>query len=104
MRGNRIARKELMLAKRTRSRLYYGWIITAVTFLALLATAGMRSTPGVLMVPLEHEFGWSTATISLAVSINLVLYGLSAPFSAAFIERFGVKTVMLAGLLLVAIA
>ena len=93
-----------MLANLTRSRLYYGWIITAVTFLALLATAGMRSTPGVLIVPLEHEFGWNTATISLAVSINLVLYGLSAPFSAAFIERFGVKTVMLAGLLLVAIA
>jgi sugar phosphate permease len=93
-----------MLAKLTRSRLYYGWIITAVTFLALLATAGMRSTPGVLIVPFEHEFGWSTATISLAVSINLVLYGLSSPFSAACIERFGVKTVMLAGLLLVAIA
>ncbi|HEX3643484.1 MAG TPA: MFS transporter [Ktedonobacteraceae bacterium] len=87
-----------------RSRLHYGWIVASITFLTLLAAAGMRSTPGVLIVPLEHEFGWSSATISLAVSINLVLFGLSGPFAAALIQRFGVKWVMLGGLLLVAIA
>jgi sugar phosphate permease len=64
----------------------------------------MRSTPGVLMVPLEHEFGWNRATVSLAVSINLVLYGLSGPFAAALMERFGIRRIMLAALLLVAVA
>jgi sugar phosphate permease len=93
-----------MIAKMPRSRFHYGWIIAGVTFLTLLAAAGMRSTPGVLIVPLEHEFGWSTATISLAVSINLFIYGLSGPFAAALMERFGVRRIMVVALLVVAIA
>ncbi|GAC1367110.1 MAG: MFS transporter [Ktedonobacteraceae bacterium] len=93
-----------MIAKGTRVRLHYGWVIAGVTFLTLLTAAGMRSTPGVLIVPLEHEFGWSVATISLAISINLVLYGLSGPFAAALMMRFGVRPVMVAALLLVALA
>jgi sugar phosphate permease len=93
-----------MLAKLTRSRVHYAWIIAVVTFLTLLVSAGMRSTPGVLIVPLEHEFGWNTATISLAISINLVLYGLVSPFAAALMLRIGIRRVILGALALVALA
>ena len=62
-----------MTALESPRRLHYAWVIAGVTFLTLLATAGIRSTPGVLMIPLEHEFGWDRATVSLAVSINLLL-------------------------------
>jgi hypothetical protein len=61
---------------------HYAWIVVAVTFVTLLATAGIRSTPGVLIVPLELEFGWSRATISAAVSLNLLLFGLISFFTA----------------------
>ncbi|GER91065.1 MFS transporter [Dictyobacter vulcani] len=88
----------------TRVRFHYSWIIASVVFLSLLAAAGMRSTPGVLLVPLEHEFHWSPATVSLAVSINLVFYGLSGPFVAAIMERFGIRRVMVIALLLIAMA
>ena len=64
-----------------RRSFHYSWIVAGLTFLALLIAAGIRSAPGVLIVPLEHEFGWSMATISLAISINLVLYGLIGPFA-----------------------
>jgi sugar phosphate permease len=87
----------------TRGRLHYAWIIAAVTFLTLLVTAGIRSTPGILIVPLEHEFGWSRATISVAVSVNLLLYGLMGPFAAAFFDRFGVRRTMAIALLLLAL-
>src|SRR6202163_4181014 len=80
-------------------RLHYGWIVAGVTWFTLLAAAGFRSTPGVLIVPLQHEFGWSRATISLAVSINLVLFGFSGPFAAAAMERFGIRRVILIALL-----
>ncbi len=83
-------------------RLHYGWIVAAVTFLALLTAAGIRSTPGVLIIPLEKAFGWNRATVSLAVSINLLLYGLFGPFSAALMDRFGVRRVMLGALTLLA--
>jgi MFS family permease len=83
-------------------RLYYGWIIVGVTFLLLLTAAGVRSTPGVLILPLEHEFGWTRATVSAAVSISLLLYGFSGPFAAALMDRIGVRRVVLLALTLLA--
>src|SRR5438105_2509017 len=82
-------------------RLHYAWIVAGITFLVLLASAGFRSTPGVLIVPLEREFGWSRALISVAVSINLVLFGLTGPFAAALMERFGLRRVVVGALVLI---
>jgi MFS family permease len=70
---------------------------------ALVAAAGFRSSTGALLVPLEQEFGWSRATTSGAVSLNLIIYGLTAPFAAALMERFGMRRVVPAALLLVAV-
>ena len=83
-------------------RPHYAWIVLAVTFLVLLAAAGVRSTPGVLMVPIEGEFGWSRATLSLAVSVNILLYGLAGPFAGALMHRFGVRRSAAVALLLLA--
>lgn len=83
-------------------RLHYAWVVAGVTFLALLASAGFRSTVGLFIVPFEQEFGWSRDSISLAVAINLVFYGLSAPFAAAFVNRFGARRVMVWSLIVVA--
>ncbi len=83
-------------------RLHYGWIVVAVVLLALVMSAGFRSTTGLLIDPLQEEFGWSKGAISLAVSVNLVLFGLVAPFAAALMERFGVRAVMLVALAVVA--
>lgn len=69
----------------------------------MIGAAGFRAAPGVLMVPLQEEFGWSRVTTSLAVSVNLVLYGLTAPFAAALMERFGVRGVTAGALTLVAV-
>ena len=78
------------------------WWVAAVAFVALVASAGFRATPGVLILPLQQEFGWSTATISLAVSVNLLLFGLTAPFAAALMESFGIRRVVGGALLVVA--
>ncbi|WP_307281765.1 MFS transporter [Arthrobacter sp. W4I7] len=77
------------------------WIVAAVAFLALVGAAGFRAAPGVLMVPLQQEFGWSTTVLSAAVSINLVLFGLTAPFAAALMERFGIRKVTATALVLI---
>ncbi|QOT16149.1 MFS transporter [Paenarthrobacter sp. YJN-5] len=84
-----------------RRRLHPAWIVAAVAFLALVGAAGFRAAPGVLMVPLQQEFGWSTTVLSLAVSINLVLFGLTAPFAAALMERFGIRKVTAIALCLI---
>lgn len=87
-----------------RSRLHYAWVIAGVTFIVLLVSAGVRATPGVLLVPLEQEFGWSRATTSTAISINIALYGLMGPFAAALVERFGLRRTVAVSLVVLAAA
>jgi MFS family permease len=86
-----------------RRRIHPAWFVAAVAFVALLGAAGFRAAPGVLMVPLQEEFGWSRATLSLAVGVNLVLFGLTAPFAAALMDRFGIRRVTTCALLLIAL-
>jgi predicted MFS family arabinose efflux permease len=91
-----------MVLTARRSRLHPAWIAAAVAFVALLCAAGFRAAPGVLMVPLQEEFGWSRGVVSLAVGVNLVLFGVTAPFAAALMERFGVRAVTSVALALIA--
>jgi hypothetical protein len=87
------------MAARLRGRYFYGWLIVGVTFLTLLAASGGRAVPSVLILPLEHDFGWSRAVVALAISINLLLFGLCGPFAAAVMERIGMRALMLVALL-----
>ncbi|WP_413710384.1 MFS transporter [Rhizobium sp. Rhizsp82] len=77
-----------------RRNIHYGWIIVAATFLTMLVTAGAMGAPGVLIKPLQDEFGWETSQISSALAIRLILFGLMGPFAAAFMNYFGVRKVI----------
>lgn len=77
------------------------WIAAIITFLTLVATAGFRSAPTVLILPLQDAFGWRRDEISLAVSVNVLLFGLVAPFAAALMERFGIRRVIMTALTVV---
>ena len=92
------------IASWTKHRFHYAWMVIAVTFLIMLVTAGIRATPSVMMVPLEQGFGWSRTTISMALAINLALFGLMGPFAAAAMQRFGMRRTVLAALTVLAIA
>jgi MFS family permease len=87
-----------------RRNIHYGWVMVAVTFFTSLISAGTVGAPGVFIVPLQHEFGWSTAEISSALSIRFILFGLMAPFAAALLNRYGLRNVTLSALLIVASA
>jgi sugar phosphate permease len=92
------------IASWTKHRFHYAWMVIAVTFLIMLVTAGIRATPSVMMVPLEQGLGWSRTTISMALAINLALFGLMGPFAAAAMQRFGMRRTVLAALTVLAIA
>lgn len=84
-------------------RLHRAWLVAAVTLLVLIASAAFRSSYGVMIVPIDAEFGWSRGATSLAVSVNLVFYGVTAPFATTLMERFGIRTIAAAAMALVAI-
>jgi len=86
----------------SRRGIHYGWIIVGAMFIALLSSAGMRSMPGVLIIPFEHEFGWDRASITTAVSINLLLFGFSGPIVGRWMDRKGPRSVALCAVLLLA--
>ena len=88
----------------TRRNIHYGWVMVGVTFLTSLVSAGAVGAPGVFIVPLQKEFGWSTAEISSALSIRFILFGLMAPFAAALMNRYGLRNVTLSALVIVASA
>jgi sugar phosphate permease len=87
-----------------RRNIHYGWVMVGVTFLTALITAGTVGAPGVFIVPLQQEFGWTTAEISSALSIRFILFGLMAPFAAALLNRYGLRNVALSAQMIVAAA
>ena len=82
----------------SKRKVHPAWIAAIVTFFTLVATAGFRSAPSVLIVPLEDAFGWNREQISLAISVNVLLFGLTAPFAAALMDRFTVRKVVMGAL------
>src|SRR5438552_9347110 len=84
-----------------RRNIHYGWVMVAVTFFTALISAGTVGAPGVFIVPLQQEFGWTTAEISSALSIRFILFGLMAPFAAALLNRYGLRNVTLTAQLIV---
>jgi MFS family permease len=85
-------------------RLHYAYVVAALTFVLLIAAAGVRSSPTMLIQPLETEFHWTAATISAAIALNLALFGFVGPFAAGIFERFGVRRTIAGALALMALA
>jgi predicted MFS family arabinose efflux permease len=79
-------------------RIHPAWIAAGVAFLTVATSGAYRSAPSVLIIPLQDAFGWSRSTISAAISINVLLFGLTAPFAAALMERFTVRKVVISAL------
>nr|WP_223188948.1 MFS transporter [Streptomyces sp. TRM68416] len=88
---------------RRQPRIHRAWFVAAVTFVTIIGAAAFRSLPGLLIDPLHQDFGWSRGTIGAAVSINLALYGLTAPFAAALMDRFGIRRVVAVALTMIAV-
>lgn len=85
-------------------RVYYGWMIVAITVLALLVAAGARSAPGVFLLPMQEALGLNRATLSMSASIGLLVFGLAAPLSGRLMDVYGPRRVATTGLLLVALS
>lgn len=85
-----------------RRRVHRAWIVAAVTFVTIIGGAAFNALPGLLIDPLHEEFHWSRGEIGLAVSLDMALYGLTAPFAAALMDRFGIRRVVVVALSAVA--
>ncbi len=84
------------------TRVHYAWIVAGITFLALIVSQAIRSTPGLIFLPLESEFGWDRASLSLAVAVSLLTYGLGGPLGGGLVDRLGPRRVLLIGIGLIA--
>ena len=83
------------LARLSAERFHYAWVVLAVMFTAMLAVVGVRAAPGVMILPLQRAFGWDVSTVSGAISINIILLGLTGPFLAGLIDVIGIKRTIL---------
>ncbi|HET8568149.1 MAG TPA: MFS transporter [Candidatus Limnocylindria bacterium] len=78
-------------------RIHYAWVIALITVIAMVATQAVRAAPGIIIVPLEREFGWDRAAISLSVGVSLIAFGLGGPLGGTLVDRFGPRLVMVVG-------
>src|SRR6187455_2522061 len=97
-------RQGMSMQTRTIFGRHYAMAVVAVIFVALLAAAGLRSTPGVLMVPWGQAFGWSRGTISFAAATGIFLFGLTGPFAAAAMQRFGIRATIITALAMMSLS
>ncbi|HYZ63539.1 MAG TPA: MFS transporter, partial [Acetobacteraceae bacterium] len=74
-----------------RRGIHYGWVMAGITFLVMLSTSAAFGVPGVMLLPIRDEFGWNVSSISGALALRLLLYGLMGPFAAAVVLRYGFR-------------
>ena len=84
----------------TRKPLYYGWVLVAVCFFIVLISAGARSSFGAFFNPMREDLGWSFGLTSLAISIGMLVGGLFGPIAGYLLDKFGGRTVILWGVVL----
>jgi MFS family permease len=82
----------------------YAFVAAGVVFLCLVAAAGLRAAPGVLMLPLERAFGWDRGVVSAAAAVGIFVYGLTGPFAAALMQSFGVRRTVILALALMSVS
>jgi sugar phosphate permease len=85
-------------------KLYFGWVVVAISAAVALLAAGVRSAPGVFVVPIEQDLGWSRSVVSTAVAFGILVFGLTAPFSGRLMDRFGPMKVVMVGLAVIALS
>ncbi len=83
------------LARICAGRVHYAWVALTVAFTITLGAVGVRAAPGVIIVPLEQAFGWSVGTISAAISLNILLLGMTGPFITGLMETLGLRRTVL---------
>jgi MFS family permease len=88
------------LARICLGRVHYAWVALIVAFTITLGAVGVRAAPGVMIVPLQNAFGWSVGTISAAISLNILLLGMTGPFITGLMETLGLRRTILLCLVL----
>ncbi|MDX3541556.1 MFS transporter [Streptomyces europaeiscabiei] len=83
-------------------RIHPAWPVALAAGAAIVTAGAFTTVPGLLVTPLHEGYGWERGQIALAASVNMVLFGLTAPFAAALMDRVGIRRVVVGALLLVA--
>jgi len=75
-------------------RLYYGWIIVCISFLAMAFHISARFSFTIFQVPLIEEFGWGRGVLGGAYALMLGTYALSGPITGFFFDKKGPRAIM----------
>ena len=84
-------------------RLFYGWYVLAASFALLFVNAGAQSVFGLLVKPMQDEFGWSRGSVTSAALVNLAVFAVSISVTGRLYDRWGPKWVIAGSALLVSL-
>ena len=86
-----------------RQPFFYGWVIVAITVIGMALVYGTRHSFSVFFPPLLDEFGWNRGSTALMLSLNLLVYGFTAPLAGNLCDRWKPQRIMSLGVAMLAI-
>lgn len=72
-----------------------GWLVVAVLFFVVLVSAGSRSSFGIFLHPLLEQLESNRAAVSLAYTLNSIVFGVAQPLVGRALDRYGLRAVTL---------
>jgi sugar phosphate permease len=96
MKSDRIRRKS--------GEAFHGWYVLVGSMLITFIVGGaFVNTFGVMLPVISHEFGWSRATVSMALSLGMIAFGVPSPLYGFLNNRLGPRFSIILGNLLAAL-
>jgi MFS family permease len=78
--------------------------MVALAFIVLMGAFGLNLSAGQFFAPLRAEYGWPLSTLSLAVAVNMLVWGILQPFMGRLVDRIGARPVITASTALMGVA
>lgn len=85
--------------RRKDPRLWYGWVVLAVVYLAMITLIAFRATIGPFFKEISGELGWSRGATAAAFSIGMLAQAVVSPLAGVLSDRWSIRGSMSAGVL-----
>lgn len=85
-----------------KEKVFWGWYIVAGSFFVMAINYGARYCFGVFVKPLSLEHGWSRSVISMAATINMLVYSVGAIFVGRMLDRVAPRWIITFGAIIAA--
>ena len=80
-----------------RLQVHYAWVIIGLSVLLYLGGGSITQAFGVVILPLQDEYGWGQGSITLAYGISAIISAVLSPVIGTATDKYGGRPVLFVG-------